>query len=95
VKNLGFSYQKARFVSDHHDPDKHKPWCEVTWPAIVRQARRRKAMLLFADAASFAQWGSMGCQERRNMSADHRLGMGSFGILVMTLPLGVQRHSYR
>lgn len=60
LKNLGFSYQKARFVSDHHDPDKRKEWCEVTWPAIVAEARRRKALLLFADEASFAQWGSLG-----------------------------------
>lgn len=60
LKNLGFSYQKARFVSDHHDPDKRKQWCEVTWPALVREARQRNALLLFADEASFAQWGSLG-----------------------------------
>lgn len=59
LKNLGFSYQKARFVSDHHDPDARKEWCEVTWPAIVREARRRGALILFADEASFAQWGSL------------------------------------
>jgi transposase len=59
LKNLGFSYQKARFVADHQDPDARKEWCEVRWPAIVRQARRRGALLLFADEASFAQWGSL------------------------------------
>jgi transposase len=59
LKNLGFSYQKARFISDHHDPDARKEWCEVTWPAILREARRRGALILFADEASFAQWGSL------------------------------------
>jgi transposase len=29
------------------------------WPSIVREARRRKALLLFGDEASFAQWGSL------------------------------------
>lgn len=59
LKNLGFSYQKARFVSDHHDPDARKEWCRVTWPGLVATARRRGALLLFADEASFAQWGSL------------------------------------
>jgi transposase len=59
LKNLGFSYQKARFVADHHDPDARQAWCAVRWPAIVQEARRRGALLLFADEASFAQWGSL------------------------------------
>lgn len=59
LSTLGFSYQKARFIADHHDPEARKEWCDVTWPALVRQARRRKALLLFADEASFAQWGSL------------------------------------
>ncbi|HJZ48689.1 MAG TPA: IS630 family transposase, partial [Roseiflexaceae bacterium] len=53
--NLGFSYQKARFVSDHLDEAKRQEWCEREWPAILREARRRGALLLFADEASFAQ----------------------------------------
>jgi transposase len=60
LRNLGFSYQKARFVSDHLDEQRRQQWREVEWPAIVRVARRRKALLLFADEASFAQWGSLG-----------------------------------
>jgi transposase len=59
LKNLGFSYQKARFVADHHDPEARQAWCAVRWPAIVQEARRRGALLLFADEASFAQWGSL------------------------------------
>jgi transposase len=59
LRNLGFSYQKARFVSDHLDPEQRRLWREVTWPAIRAEARRRHALLLFGDEASFAQWGSL------------------------------------
>ncbi len=60
LKNLGFSYQKARFVSDHLDEGRRAHWRTVTWPAILRAARRQGALLLFGDEASFAQWGSLG-----------------------------------
>jgi transposase len=59
LRNLGFSYQKARFVSDHLDPERRRVWREVTWPAILAEATRRGALLLFGDEASFAQWGSL------------------------------------
>ena len=57
--NLGFSYQKARFVSDHLDEAKRLEWCQQTWPTVLRRARQRKALLLFGAEASFAQWGSL------------------------------------
>lgn len=57
---LGYSYQKARFVSDHLDEARRQQWLTSTWPALVQEARRRGALLLFADEASFAQWGSLG-----------------------------------
>jgi transposase len=60
LRNLGFSYQKARFVSDHLDAAARQRWREQTWPDIVREARQRGAWLLFGDEASFAQWGSLG-----------------------------------
>ena len=60
LRNLGFSYQKARFVSDHLTEDKRQAWLTQTWPAIVHEARRTGALLLFGDEASFAQWGSLG-----------------------------------
>jgi transposase len=60
LRNLGLSYQKARFVSDHLDEARRQHWLTQEWPAIVAGARRRKALLLFADEASFAQWGSLG-----------------------------------
>ena len=59
LHTLGFSYQKARFVSDHLDEAKRKLWIEQGWPNIVADAKRRGALLLFGDEASFAQWGSL------------------------------------
>jgi transposase len=59
LHNLGFSYQKARFVSDHLDEVARLEWCQSRWPTVLRQARQRKALLLFGDEASFAQWGSL------------------------------------
>ena len=60
LRNLGLTYQKARFVSDHLDEARRQRWLTQEWPAIVAEAHRRKALLLFADEASFAQWGSLG-----------------------------------
>jgi transposase len=59
LRNLGFSFQKARFVSDHLDAAKRLAWLQEQWPRILRQAKRRKALILFEDEASFAQWGSL------------------------------------
>ncbi len=60
LRNLGFSYQKARFVSDHLNEDKRQAWVRETWPTLLAAARRVGALLLFGDEASFAQWGSLG-----------------------------------
>ena len=38
LKNLGFSYQKAKFVSDHKDPEKRENWLKQTWPEIMKKA---------------------------------------------------------
>src|SRR5438045_4042308 len=59
LDNLGFSYQKARFVSAHLDEATRLEWRHHTWPKVLRKARQRKALLLFGDEASFAQWGSL------------------------------------
>src|SRR5215467_11200201 len=32
LSNLGFSFQKARFVSDHLDAAKRRVWLQTTWP---------------------------------------------------------------
>ena len=59
LKNLGFSFQKARFVSDHLDEAQRRTWKEEVWPALVRQAKEKGALLLFGDEASFPQWGTL------------------------------------
>ncbi len=59
LHNLGFSFQKARFVSDHLDAARRQAWLQEAWPMILRAAKRRKGLILFEDEASFAQWGSL------------------------------------
>jgi transposase len=59
LKNLGFSYQKAAFVSDHLNDAQRQEWCTTTWPRILRRAKARHALLLFGDEASFPQWGTL------------------------------------
>jgi transposase len=59
LHNLGFSFQKARFVSDHLNTATRLAWLEQKWPTIVRAATRRRGLILFEDEASFAQWGSL------------------------------------
>lgn len=59
LRNLGFSFQKARFVSDHLDADARQRWMESEWPRILQQAKQLRASLFFGDEASFALWGSL------------------------------------
>jgi transposase len=60
LRSIGFSYQKARFVSDHLNEVARQQWLTATWPQIVAIAQAQGALLLFGDEASFAQWGSLG-----------------------------------
>jgi transposase len=59
LKNMGFSYQKAKFVADHKDPEKRRQWLEQKWPEILKLAEQKNAYILFGDEASFPQWGSL------------------------------------
>lgn len=59
LRNLGFSFQKARFVSDHLDAEARRRWMESEFPEILKQARQLGASLFFGDEASFALWGSL------------------------------------
>jgi len=59
LKNMGFSYQKAKFVADHKDPEKRKEWLEQKWPEILKLAEKKNAYILFGDEASFPQWDSL------------------------------------
>ena len=60
LDTLGFSYQKAKFTSDHLNDEEALLWLEETWPEILRLAKEKQAIILFGDEASFAQWGSLG-----------------------------------
>jgi len=57
--NVGFSFHKARVMSDHLDAAKRLAWLQDTWPAMVRVAQRCKGLILCEDEASVAQWGSL------------------------------------
>jgi len=59
LHNVGFSFHKARLVSDHLDAATRLAWLEQKWPTIVRAAKRRQGLILFEEEASFAQWGSL------------------------------------
>jgi len=59
LKSLGYSYQKARFVSGHLDQEAREQWLSSQWPEILELARRKGAYLLFGDEASFPQWGTL------------------------------------
>ena len=87
LKNLGFSYQKAAFVSDHLDEDKRQAWRTTTWPQILRRAKERKALLLFGDEASFPQWGTLTYtwarrgQQPKVKTSGKRKGYKVFGLI--------------
>jgi hypothetical protein len=59
LHNLGGSFHKARFVSEHLDAAKRLVWLQDTWPAIVRAAKRCQGVIRLEDEASFAQWGAV------------------------------------
>ena len=59
LKHLGFRLHKAAGVSDHRDEEKRRAWRTTPWPQMLRRAPERKALLLFGDAASFPQWGTL------------------------------------
>jgi transposase len=59
LKNLGFSYQKAKFVAECRDAEKRQEWLEEKWPEIFALAKEKNAYILFGDEASFPQWGSL------------------------------------
>jgi len=87
LKNLGLSYQKAAFVSDHLDEDKRQAWRTTTWPQILRLAKERKALLLFGDEASFPPWGTLTYtwarrgQQPKVKTSGKRKGYKVFGLI--------------
>ena len=87
LKNLGFSYQKAAFVSDHLNEAKRQEWRTTTWPQILRRAQERNALLLFGDEASFPQWGTLTYtwarrgQQPKVKTSGKRKGYKVFGLI--------------
>jgi transposase len=59
LHNLGLSYQKAHFVSDHLDEDKRRTWMQNAWSRILAWAKQNSVPIFFGDEVSFAQWGSL------------------------------------
>jgi transposase len=57
--NLGLSYQKAKFESDHLNEIARHKWKTHTFPSLVAEAKAKGAWLLFGDEASFPQWGTL------------------------------------
>ena len=53
LKNMGFSYQRARFVSHHIDnvAELQEEWMNKEWTEIIRLAKEKGAMILFGDEA--------------------------------------------
>ena len=87
LKNMGFSYQKAKFVSDHLNEEKREQWLAITWPEILALAKKNNAYLLFGDEASFPQWGTLSYtwarrgQQPTIKTAGKRKGYKVFGLI--------------
>ena len=88
LKNLGFSYQKAAFVSDHLDEAEaaRVAYHDVAADCCV-VAQERKALLLFGDEASFPQWGTLTYtwarrgQQPKVKTSGKRKGYKVFGLI--------------
>ena len=59
LKNMNFSFQKAKFVSDHLNEKKREQWLNNTWPEILELASKKNALIMFGDEVSFPMWGSL------------------------------------
>ena len=87
LKHLGFRLHKAAGVSAHRDEEKRRAWRTTPWPQMLRRAPERKALLLFGDAASFPQWGTLTSTWARRgqhptvKTAGKRQGSKVFGLM--------------
>ena len=58
LKQMGFSYQKARFAVGGKKPNnatKRQQWIDNTWSEDLKLAKEKSAYLFFEDEASFPQ----------------------------------------
>ena len=60
LKNLGFSFKKARFEVRGKNKPQRELWLEEVWPAILKTADRQDAHILFGDEAYFSIFGTPG-----------------------------------
>jgi transposase len=87
LHNLGYSFQKGQFVSDHLDAARRQAWRTQEWPAILRAAQQGGGLLLFGDEVSFPQWGSLSYTWARIGQTPHiqtsgkRKGYKVFGLI--------------
>jgi len=91
LHHIGLTSQKAAFVSDKLDDEEHqrkrKTWEKETWPSILKQARQLKAVILFGDEVSLAQWGSLfrpwapRGKQPKVPTCGKRKGMKVFGVI--------------
>ena len=59
LRNLGLSYQKAKYKAFAAVEDAKEEWIKETWPQVLAEASLDNAMILFIDESSFAMWGSL------------------------------------
>jgi len=89
LKKMGFSFQKAAFEAERTEVNeqKRKEWLEIKWPKILKEAKEKKAVILFADEVSFAQWGSLSKtwapigQQPKIKTKGKRKGLKMFGAI--------------
>ncbi len=89
LKKMGFSFQKAAFEADRTEDNekKRKEWLSKTWPEILKKAKEQKAIILFGDEVSFAQWGSLSRtwapigKQPKIKTKGKRKGLKMFGVI--------------
>jgi len=87
LRNLGFSFQKARFVAHHLDEVERRRWRTQVWPQLLCRAKEQQALLLFGDEASFPQWGTLNYtwarrgQQPQVKTSGKRKGYKVFGLI--------------
>ena len=59
LKNMGYSYQKATFVSAKRDDEQRRIWIEKIWPQILKEAKNKDSFIFFGDECSFSLRGSL------------------------------------
>jgi DDE superfamily endonuclease/Winged helix-turn helix len=59
LKNMGFAYHKARWVSAHQDPERRHAWLPYPWCEVMHVAQAKDAYSRWGDEASCPQGGTL------------------------------------